>query len=373
MLQNMLPSNVRVCEVFRVLVNKLTAKSRTLCLDGTSATKKSTILYLTDLSIIKVQRCVPSREVNTYAPSMIGYILSGIKLLNCSQKPQLMDRSPLNPMEWAELWLIFELFLKRFGNVTVQPKGEHHEFVKQMIERLKTFSRLPHYRHLRERINTIVVIDTNIDRCDTARKARNFGSDDERSNWKFYTYFQNLMYQILYPETYIDLNWFNVESEDEVIEQLAMCLRATAIDLSEKYPCNTDTPMYPIPLYKENLTLRNAEACVWRATSKIVVAQTVNEENDEPINEDCLDIVKSIENLVPKFVQINGIEDLYGNKINITNMDPIHLFDKPVKLPPINEDDNENNNNNCNYKLQDVLCNELVIDSDDETLLFDEQ
>lgn len=352
---------MRVSEVYADRAKSLTAPARTICLDGTSATKKSTILRLTNLPMIKIQRCFPAIEINSHGLSMIGYILAGVNLLNKGQdkKPQVMDRSPLNPFEWYLLWSVFESYLKKFGNVTVRPNEEHREFVEQQIEKFETMRRLPYYVYLRERINTIVIIDSNIDRCDLTRKSRGIGSDNERSDWRFYTFFQNLMYKTLYPDSFIDLNWFSSETEDEVVHQLAMCLAETASDLASRIPCSAPIHNIKLPIFKRSHVMSNAEACTWRAKSKVLIAQRIGSNDDEitdPNNDDQKQVVERMRYMIPEFVQVKDFVDLFGNRIDVTNPDPIRLFNNTPWMEPLTEEYSEKSktDDHNDYRLSDI-------------------
>ena len=96
---------VEICKC-RVNTREFIAPTHTLCVDGTSATRKSSVLTMTGYPVTKVQRFVNSLNPNTFFPSMIGYVASGVNLQNCGT-PRFNDRSYLNVLAWYVLCLVF--------------------------------------------------------------------------------------------------------------------------------------------------------------------------------------------------------------------------------------------------------------------------
>ncbi|KAE9530076.1 hypothetical protein AGLY_011538, partial [Aphis glycines] len=155
---------------------------------------KTSILRETQLEpVLKIQRSQTFVNVNSFTPSMIGYMFNGLHEIMSIPVKCLMDRSPLNVLEWYVLWKLFDLYYKNFGN------------------------------YIRERVNVLVVIDSDVDRCNRKRILRNEGSDAVRSEWRFYTFLQNRMYSNLY--NCIDLVWF--ENNEIVVPTIAKCIRDT--------------------------------------------------------------------------------------------------------------------------------------------------
>lgn len=188
---------------------------KTFIIDGTSSAKKTTLLNLVSdqvfkthgqrPEIVKTQSVYNVELINTFTPSTIGYITLGCELANTPSIKcngfKLMDRSPLNPLEWRILWRCMDDFYKKHGNV--YPTEEHLEEYTEIFKLLLNFK---WYAEKRKNLHITVIVDSNVERCDKSRHARGEGSDVERSNWKFYTIFQNMMYKTLYPNNYIDLD-----------------------------------------------------------------------------------------------------------------------------------------------------------------------
>lgn len=195
-----------------------------LCIDGTSATLKSTIIANLNMNNYKISNYYNIDNINSYGPAMLGYISSGLIALNNFDEFTIFDRSPLNGMEWALLWRLFDKFLSTYGNVS--PDRETHKnfllLFKNAFDKLKN---LPTYMFWRKRLNVLVLIDTNIIKCDYRRYLRNKGSDRTRSSYKFYTFLQNEMYSILYESSCIDIN--NFDDEQKTIEYVTDFIQNT--------------------------------------------------------------------------------------------------------------------------------------------------
>jgi len=201
---------------------KLKAKTHTLCIDGTSCTMKSSILNATGRLITKVQRNHRIQNPNTFGPSMLGYICSGINT-SLGTIPHFNDRSPLNVLEWHILWKLMDDYLESFGNTKPDENDPNMTVAFQMYRKIfnahhnrcavKVFS---------SRINGLAIVDSNTDRCDERRSKRNkTASDIERSTWNFYTFLQNLMYKELYDGLYIDLAWFLCTDPKVIVSGMA--------------------------------------------------------------------------------------------------------------------------------------------------------
>lgn len=199
-------------------------------LDGTSCTRKTSTLKVTEYPVTKIQHETPLTNTDTYGPSMFGYIVSGMIQQRNDSSARFNDRSPLNVLEWCMLWRLMSLFKKTFGNVL--PIFDKTIASAAMIRYLDTFDCIffnlkeaYYYKHFRDQINALALIDTNVDRCDKLHCKRNEGNDAERSEWKYYTSLQNRMYQILYEDACIDLNLFNNASIEDTTIGIATFLK----------------------------------------------------------------------------------------------------------------------------------------------------
>ena len=209
------------------------ADSHTLCVDGTSATCKTTILGRVGVAVTKTQRSTNLPAVDTFWPTNLAYIARGLNQRNCG-KPHVNDRTFANPLEWHILWRMFGDWVERVGNVrpsdvapisilqpgrielalTGDPPIDRLLGYRRQFELLrKTY----YYRFFRDRTNALVIVDSDSRRCDERRAMRNEGSDVVRSGWQFYTELQNLMYSALYPEAVIDLAWFGAATPRDVV------------------------------------------------------------------------------------------------------------------------------------------------------------
>jgi hypothetical protein len=197
----------RICKD-HIKYSNLIANTRTLCIDGTSCTRKSSVLYKTFADVYKTQQLYRIPNPNSFFPSMLGYICTGLRS-TFEGYSHFNDRSPLNVLEWHVLWRVINDFTHYFDNE--RPCEEKHGSRLQLYRDIfQTLRCCDFYKMFRVQINTIVFIDSDLNRCDALRQKRNEGSDRKRSFWKFYTPLQNLMYRTLYPDTYIDLAWFDI-------------------------------------------------------------------------------------------------------------------------------------------------------------------
>lgn len=200
------------------------SKFAALCIDGTSATLKSTIISNLNMPGYKISNNYNIENINSYGPSMLGYILSGFIAINNFHTFTIFDRSPLNCMEWSLLWRMFDKFLTTYGNVFLDRKI-HEDFLKDFSNVFNKLQKLPSYEFFRKQLNVLILIDTNIIKCDYRRRLRNKGSDFARSSFKFYTALQNEMYSILYKECCIDIN--NYKNEQEAIKCITDLIKNT--------------------------------------------------------------------------------------------------------------------------------------------------
>lgn len=256
-----------ICESY-VSRDAFRARCHTLCLDGTSSTGKTTILRRTGLPISKVQRSFNAVNVNTYFPSMIGYIAAGINASNTGQR-RINDRSFLNPLEWRVLWRVMDHWLRNYGNR--MPDLNDASMSAALKSYVGVFERLRgsyYYANLRRRFNVVALIDTNVERCDERRRRRNSGSDGERSNWMFYTYLQNLMYQTLYPMQHIDVAWFDVFDENIVAFGIAEWLKFK-VAMLDQGPSVDRHLRLPVAMRSPDLLLANDTTHLYRARGRL--------------------------------------------------------------------------------------------------------
>lgn len=229
-----------------------------------------------------MQRHNNAKNANTFGPSMLGYVMAGMVNQSIDTRPKFNDRSPLNVLEWYLLWKMMDLYVVKFGNVRPHPNVPQmtdylHDF-RQLFIRLKSWYI---YEHFRSRINGIAFIDSNVDRCDRIHAARNEGSDYERATWLFYTPLQNLMYEILYPEAVIDMDWFNDATTDVVVEGVSVFLN----DLLRNTTIRTvaDEPTFAVRLAPpvvcvrgQDFTMHNISTHVYRSVGRAGVKRILN-------------------------------------------------------------------------------------------------
>lgn len=318
-------------------VSKLTAQNYTLCVDGTSCTKKTSILNTTGRLVSKNQRVNPNQNSDTYFPSMIGYICSGIDNLTCGG-PHFEDRSPLNVLDWHILWKVFDDYLKNFGNTEV---NEENPIMHEAIDRYKNifnnYKQSYFYKMFSKDINTIALIDSNIERCDSLRFNRGEASDIERSMWKFYTSLQNLMYKELYPGLYIDLEWFGDADSSDVVSGLAKFL-TSVLDKLAMRPNLNHAPIINrvLPVIKDDYTLNNITTHTYRSIGRWGCQQLAG--NDEPLK------VR-----IPSYVNVTNIQHPRGSTdMNIFASSREYLF----KVD--NYDEPVNNSNENEYTIDEI-------------------
>nr|WOJ45360.1 GrBNV_gp44-like protein [Apis mellifera nudivirus] len=319
--------------------------SLALCIDGTSATRKTTVLERTTLPVRKVQRFTTVCNSNTYYPSMIGYIAAGINQQNTGKGPHLNDRSYLNTLEWNILWRIMDDYVTRQGNTDPldsatttataneeEEKNERYELMEGYRQAFRDLAASYHYRALRRKFRAIAFIDSNVTRCDEIRMRRNVGTDRERSLWQFYTPLQNLMYETLYPDAHIDLAWFDdieqqeAEDGDLVINALAVWINRLVQRLSASSSPPPITPHCPfhLPLVdaKRDYTLRNMEVHVYRSFGRLATRKIAHqyyseiEDDDEASTYYEPDLRINLASIIPDYVEIENIpEMLYDDTV----------------------------------------------------------
>jgi hypothetical protein len=147
--------------------------------------------------------------------------------------------------------------------------------VQKTCESFKELQKSFAYKKFRSQINGIAIINTNINQVDDMRKARNEGSDAERSKWLFYTPLQNLMYQILYPGAIIDLATFyncglcTEDITDGIAAFLDIVIRIKPGVWDAATAAKLHRLQFPLPAVPVDLTTRNIETYVNRSLRRI--------------------------------------------------------------------------------------------------------
>lgn len=174
----------------RIDFSKFRGNNRTVCLTGTSGTKKTSMLLRTGKLVHKTRGDL----VDTYAPAAAGAVCSGMEAL-LKGGAHFEDRTPYNCYYWHVLWLIMNHFFQKYGNVPFDLDNPNmYADYLWYCDRFVELRECDLFTHFDQDCNTITIIDTNIARCDSTRAARGQGSDVERSNMKYYTFLQNLMF-----------------------------------------------------------------------------------------------------------------------------------------------------------------------------------
>lgn len=257
-----------------------TANTNTITVDGTSCTKKTATLTATGRPVTKVQRHNNAKNANTFGASMIGYVMAGMVNQSIDTRSKFNDRSPLNVLEWHLLWKLMDSYAAKFGNVRPHPKMTRYlEDFRRVFTQLKSWYV---YKHFRSRINGIAFIDSNVDRCDQMHMTRNEGSDKERASWLFYTPLQNLMYEVLYPEAIIDMDWFNDATTDVVVEGVSVFLN-NLLSNTIKRTANAGEPTFTVRLappvvsvHDQDFTMHNISTHVYRSVGRAGVKRILD-------------------------------------------------------------------------------------------------
>lgn len=263
----------QVIDICNASVNRelLTAQNCTLCVDGTSCTKKTSILASTGRLVNKVSKMHNFRNPDSFFPSQLGYISLGVKSLRYNG-PHFNDRSPLNVMDWSLLWMLINDFLTKYGNVRPCAQNvDHEQTLAEYRSILNNYKNAYFYKYFAKDVNCIVFIDSNVERCDELHAWRNESSDMDRMNWKFYTSLQNLMYKELYPGLCIDMADFGNADTDVVVQGVSSYLNMTLNYLSSKYTNSTENcepSCSMLPTRKIDYHLMNMETHAYRSNGR---------------------------------------------------------------------------------------------------------
>lgn len=267
-------SKINFDKLFENVIISKTVCTNVLFLDGTSCTKKTTILRKTNTRVYKVQKYNYIKNPNTFPPSAVGYVFSGLfDLVNLKNNEEIKfaDRSILNNLEWSELWKLMDKFY--FEEKFVDFDYKDIERVDKIVfDYFQNFINWPSYLWLRKKIVGLAIVDSDVFRCNDLRIKRiESKSDVVRSNWPFYTVLQNSMYKLLYNECFLDLLDFNEFNDDDVTSGVALFLAYT----QEKLKNLTKNYLNPsililnikLPTFLEknkDLTLYNLNSWVYR-------------------------------------------------------------------------------------------------------------
>uniref|UniRef100_A0A0C9RL27 PfdB protein n=1 Tax=Fopius arisanus TaxID=64838 RepID=A0A0C9RL27_9HYME len=289
--------------------------NKVLCVDGTSATKKTSILEKTGYQVTKLQRLAKFKNINRYFPSMLGYICTGVRYLNYGSR-RFNDRSPLNPLEWHVLWCCMSDYFLNYGNVKPNDLSKYENIMKSLKNSF-------FYDFFQKKINCIVFIDSNCMRCDELRYKRNNGSDRERSQWRFYTPMQNMMYSVLYEGRVIDMAWFDNFTTDIVCQGISMWISDLVNEMAKlNNQNNISLPKFHLPLNFPEIdySLENMKTHAYRSIGRIG-CKIINNECDK---KNMIDTLKY--QYLTQWVNVNQIEApqcaiLYQNHSNIEALD----------------------------------------------------
>lgn len=327
----------------------LTGNNHTLCIDGTSCTKKSSILCATQGVCTKISRMNNFQNTDTYFPSLLGYICRGMLSL-LEGGPHFNDRSPLNVLDWAFLWRLLNDFLVTFGNV--RPNYlQHSEFIDNAISMIRNFRESYYRKMYASQVNCVVLIDSDLDRCDRLHKERNESSDSERSTWKFYTFFQNLLNKELYPELCIDLVIFENATTDAVVEGIAEFCNMTLNYLVETRPKPTPRPLNvgKLPTILCDYNLINMETHIYRSIGRRACKEAVG------IHED-------MSKYVPAYCNVSNIKNLDGTlhpEIIAKRIDHLFNVDETILVDDCETDNNNNNATaNTDFDSDDLMMDD---------------
>lgn len=273
------------------------ASNNVLCVDGTSATKKTTILQRTGYQVTKIQKLVKSKNINRYFPSMLGYICTGLRTFKLGSM-RLNDRSPLNPLEWHVLWCCMSDYFIENGNFYPTDLSKYKTIIKKLKHSF-------FHEFFSKKINCLAFIDSNCARCDETRTKRNEGSDVQRSKWCFYTPMQNMMYSVLYEGRVIDMAWFDEFNTDDVCQGVSIWIRDLVADM-EKLDIDRTVPLstlclpinYPDIDYASENMKTHAYRCVGRVGCKII--------NKECDKKNIVDTLKT--QYLPQYVSVEPIQ-----------------------------------------------------------------
>lgn len=262
------------------------------CLDGTSATGKTSIIQACGLPSTKVQRYINAINCDTYFPSMLGYVSEGLSL-QLSPPWRVNDRSPLNCLEWRLFWSVASYLVDKHSDGSAGFDKDTGHLMDPEDERYvhEAFDALLNsyfYRDLRARIHGLAIIDSNVRRCDERRMKRNESTNDNlRSKWVWYTPLQNMMYKRLYPTAHIDLMWFDQEDSKCVFEAIAAFVCYMVESIKSKTSATTAVPNLPVcvklPRNNDDYFIRNMSVHVDRQYARLKCRQIVREEEEKEV------------------------------------------------------------------------------------------
>lgn len=232
---------------------------------------------------------------------MVGYISSGLMDQNTGT-PHFNDRSYLNPLEWKLLWKLMNDYVDRFGNqYPCETNAEIREALDSYRKAFRELKESYFYKFFRSHINAVALIDSNVERCDALRARRGEGSDVERSQWKFYTPLQNLMYKELYPDCYIDIAWFDDYNTSDVVKSIAYWLTDMLVKVASNMKVNAPHIEFKLPVPKQDLNLNNVSTHVYRSKGRVEVKNLMNQDackdNDVPET-------VSLKSYAPKYLNV---------------------------------------------------------------------
>ncbi|KAE9522046.1 hypothetical protein AGLY_017566 [Aphis glycines] len=247
------------------------AKTNVLCIDGTSCCKKTSILNTIGiLPVLKVQNYRNIVNSTTFAASAMSYVCAGMIDVLKTAEPRFMDRSPLNVLEWNVLWKFIDKFIVEFGNVRPElTDGKQAAFFEEFDDVFGALKSSYFYDFFRQRLDTVVIIDSNVARCDHTHMRRGEGTDLERANWKFYTFMQNRMYSVLYD--HVDIAWFDGAGGSIDNHGVVTLLAVWFKECLSKFPKRSgawDMKKFKLPVsvpVTVDLTLRNFHSFAYRA------------------------------------------------------------------------------------------------------------
>lgn len=324
-----------------ILRHAVKTSNNVLCIDGTSATKKTSILEKTGYKVTKLQKITKFQNINRYFPAMLGYICTGINLSKYGES-RLNDRSPLNPLEWHVLWCCMSDFFTNHGNVYPIDLGKYKMI---MIDFKNSFF----YKLFNNQINCLAFIDSNCLRCDNLRIQRNENNDRERSQWCFYTPMQNLMYSVLYENRVIDMAWFDEFTIDEVCQGISMWINELMIDISKlNILSNAPLSMYHLPINFSNMdyALQNMTTHVHRCIGRVgckIINQSIDKRNFMLHLKNCVPDYVSIREIQPPLVAImhqnSSCVNAFDEKYKIKQTKSLIIQKNLLPIIPFNEED----------------------------------
>lgn len=270
----------------KVDISKLTAPNNRLCVDGTSACYKTSILnkLRQTYEYYKIQQNHNINNMNTYGLSVFGYIASGIIDQYNYAKPTFMDRSPLNPLEWSTcIWTLMTQYANIIGNRNLYDGNPDDDaFIANAVDFIQKFCDLDFYKMFRSECNTIAIVNTNSDMVRSIQYTRGSNSDQERSSWVFYPMIQTLFYQHAYKNLYIDLNWFNGTAIETIIEGVANFLIYAINNKPGKWSADNQILLQvKRPYKKEDIATINMGAHVLRSTNRMITSVCLKNENSD--------------------------------------------------------------------------------------------